>query len=98
MDYVRSRRIKLWDRAKVVEGDAVLENQLRDPDYPGKVERLILFEIEAWDIICPQHIHRRFPQSAVATVIEQLQKRVQELEAELGAAKPSIPTSHAREQ
>ena len=87
MDYVHSRRIKLWGRAKVVEEDAALKETLRDPDYPGKVERVILFEIEAWDINCPQHIHKRFPQRVVAPMIVQLQQRVQELEAELAAVR-----------
>ncbi len=83
IDYVHSRRIKLWGLARVIEGDDALEEKLRGSDYPAKVERVILFEIEAWDINCPQHIHKRFPQSAVAPVIEQLQKRVQDLESEL---------------
>ena len=83
IDYVHSRRIKLWGNAKVVEGDVALEERLRNQDYPGRVERAILFEIEAWDINCPQHIHKRFPQREVAPVIEQLQQRVQELEAQL---------------
>ena len=90
IDYVHSRRIKLWGKAKVVEGDTVLEERLREPDYPGKVERVILFEIEAWDINCPQHIHKRFPQRQVAPIIEQLQQRVQELETELAAMKSSV--------
>ena len=85
MDYVHSRRIKLWGNARVVEGDSELEAKLQDPDYPGKVERGILFEIEAWDINCPQHIHKRFPQQQVAPIIEQLQQRVQELEDQLSA-------------
>ncbi len=83
IDYVNSRRIKLWGNAQVIEGDAVLEERLRVPDYPGRVERVILFEIEAWDINCPQHIHKRFPQREVAPVVEQLQQRVQELKAQL---------------
>lgn len=83
MDYVNSRRIKLWGNAKAVEGDSELEAKLRDPDYSAKVERVILFEIEAWDINCPQHIHKRFPQSMVAPTIEHLQQRVEELEAQL---------------
>src|SRR5688572_31921848 len=29
--------------------------------YPGTVERAIVFTVEAWDVNCPQHIHRRFP-------------------------------------
>lgn len=83
MDYARSRRIKLWGIARVVEGDPALLDRLRDPDYPGQVERAILFEIEAWDVNCPQHIHKRFSQKQVAPVIEQLQSRIAELEAKL---------------
>lgn len=72
MDYVNSRRIKLWGAAKVVEDDPGLLRRLQTPAYPGKVERAILFSIEAWDVNCPQHIHKRIPQSAVAPAIERL--------------------------
>lgn len=85
MDYASSRRIKLWGNARVVEDDPVLFDILRESSYPGKVERAILFEIEAWDVNCPQHIHKRFSQKQVAPVIEQLQGRISELEAELKA-------------
>ncbi len=70
----------------MIEGDAVLLDKLRDPLYPGKAERAILFEIEAWDVNCPQHIHKRFSQRQVAPVIEQLQARITELESKLKAA------------
>ncbi len=83
MDYARSRRIKVWGTARMVEDDSALLNQLHDPAYPGKVERAILFQIEAWDVNCPQHIHRRFSQKQVAPVIEQLQQRIKELEVQL---------------
>lgn len=83
MDYVRSRRIKLWGRARVVEVDPALFDRLRDSSYPGKVERVILFEIEAWDVNCPQHIHKRFPQKQVVPIIEQLQAKIAELETKL---------------
>jgi len=83
MDYVNSRRIKIWGTARVVEDDAELLETLRDPDYSGRVERAILFSIEAWDVNCPQHIHKRFTQSAVAPVIEKLQDRIGELESKL---------------
>ena len=83
MDYARSRRIKLWGKARVVEADPALLDRLRDSTYPGKVERAILFEIEAWDVNCPQHIHKRFPQKQVAPIIEQLQAKIAELELKL---------------
>lgn len=85
MDYARSRRIKLWGNARAVEDDAALLDRLYDPSYPGKVERSILFEIEAWDANCPQHIHKRFSQKQVVPVIEQLQNRIAELEAKLAS-------------
>ena len=70
-------------RVLVVEDDAELLDRLRDPDYPGKVERAIVFTVEAWDINCHQHIHQRFSQRQVQPVIGELQRRIAELEAEL---------------
>src|SRR5262245_44999927 len=83
MDYANQQRVRLWGTARVVEDDAELLVRLRDSDYPGKVERAIVFTVEAWDINCPQHIHQRFSQRQVQPVIEQLQHRIAELEAEL---------------
>ncbi|MBL4884573.1 MAG: pyridoxamine 5'-phosphate oxidase family protein [Planctomycetaceae bacterium] len=83
MDYVNSRRIKIWGTAKVVEDDPVLLKQLEDPEYSGRVERAILFSIEAWDINCPQHIHKRFLQSTVAPIIEKQQAEIQELQSKI---------------
>ena len=89
MDYANSQRIKLWGTARVVEGDKGLEEKLRDPAYPGKVERVILFTVEAWDVNCPQHIHKRFSQNQLQPVLQKLQDRIGELEAELKAAQNS---------
>jgi predicted pyridoxine 5'-phosphate oxidase superfamily flavin-nucleotide-binding protein len=89
MDYANSRRIKLWGTARVVEGDAALVERLRDSAYRGDVERVILFAIEAWDVNCQQHIHPRFSQRQIAPVIERLQARIGELEAEVARLKLS---------
>src|SRR5262245_917713 len=83
MDYANQQRVKLWGTAKVVEDDAELLDRLRDPDYPGKVERAVVFTVEAWDINCHKHIHQRFSQRQVQPVIGELQRRIAELEAEL---------------
>ena len=88
MDYANLRRVKLWGTARVVEDDAGLIERLRDTEYAdGEVERAILFTVEAWDINCSQHIHRRLPARQVATVVEQLQSRIRELEEELAATR-----------
>jgi len=92
MDYANSQRVKLWGSAEVLENDPELITKLRDPDYPGKVERAIRFNIEAWGINCQQHIHKRYSERQVTPVIEQLQERVRELESELKSMRARIKT------
>jgi predicted pyridoxine 5'-phosphate oxidase superfamily flavin-nucleotide-binding protein len=93
MDYENRRRVKLWGQARVVEDDPELLARLRDPDYPGRVERAILFTIEAWDVNCSQHIHERYSARQIAPVIEELQSRVQELETELARVRDKAALS-----
>jgi predicted pyridoxine 5'-phosphate oxidase superfamily flavin-nucleotide-binding protein len=91
MDYANRQRVKLWGTARVVEDDAGLLDRLCDPNYPGKAERAIVFTVEAWDINCPMHIHQRFSQREVGSVIEQLQRRISELEAQLAQRQANDP-------
>lgn len=92
MDYANRRRIKIWGRAHVVEDDPDLMARLITPGYPGKPERAIVFQIEAWDINCPQHITRRYGEDDIERAFAKLQGRIDELEAEVealrAAAKP----------
>ena len=83
MDYASRRRVKIWGRARVVEADAELLGKLADPDYEGRPERAIVFEVAAWDVNCPQHITRRYTKAEVARAVEKLTARNAELEAEL---------------
>ncbi len=83
MDYAGRRRIKIWGRARVVEDDPALVDRLMDPGYEARPERAFVFEIEAWDVNCPQHITPRYTEAEIAPVIERLQQRIVELEAEL---------------
>lgn len=83
MDYMNSQRIKLWGTARVVEDDSRLLSKLQDKEYPGQVERAILFNIEAWDVNCPQHIHKRYPQREIDPVIADLQSQIKGLEEKL---------------
>ena len=86
MDYIDLRRIKLWGKARVVENDLALVERLRDAKDPSPADRAILFDVEAWDMNCQQHIHRRFPQEIVRPYIEKLQARIQELQAKLNGS------------
>jgi hypothetical protein len=70
-----------------------LEDRLRDPAYPGKLERAILFTVEAWDVNCQQHIHERYSRRQIAPVVEKLQARIAELEVAIQCLKASPVTT-----
>ncbi len=82
MDYARQARVKLWGRARVFESDAALIEQLADPDYPARVERAIIIDIDAWSMNCHQHIPRKFDAVDVEAAIATLENRVATLKAE----------------
>jgi predicted pyridoxine 5'-phosphate oxidase superfamily flavin-nucleotide-binding protein len=83
MDYTNRRRIKVWGTAKYVEDDPQLLERLTDDEYGGRVERAIVFHIHAWDVNCPQHIKPRFTEEDLGPMVEQYQRRISELEAEV---------------
>ncbi len=83
MDYPNRQRIKIWGRARVVEDDPELMERLLTPGYKAKPERAILFEVEAWDANCPQHITPRYSEDEIAPALAKLQARIDELEAEV---------------
>lgn len=90
MDYVNQQRIKVWGTAEVIEGDSELLERLQDAAYGGQVERAILFHIEAWDINCQQHIHRRFPAAAVEQAVASLQMQIAGLQEEIARLKEAV--------
>ena len=92
MDYAQRRRIKLWGRARVVEGDDALLARLWPEGYQARPEQVILFEIEAWDTNCPQHIPQMFHAEDVGQTIQQFQARIRELEAQVAALKGERPS------
>ncbi|MBW8843642.1 MAG: pyridoxamine 5'-phosphate oxidase family protein [Burkholderiales bacterium] len=85
MDYAHQRRIKIWGRARVVEGDAELMARLMPAGYAARPEQVILFDVEAWDVNCPKHIPQRFEAADVLAAIQQRDERIAELEKRLAA-------------
>lgn len=82
MDYENQRRVKIWGRIRMVEGDEELLEKLTHPDYPAQPERAILFTIEAWSANCNQHIPRKYGEETVARAMRSLTDRITELENE----------------
>lgn len=83
MDYRHRRRLKIIGRAQYVEGDRELIDFLRVPEDDSEIEGAILFQVEAWDWNCPQHIPIRYSHQEVAAIVAPLQARIAELEQQL---------------
>jgi predicted pyridoxine 5'-phosphate oxidase superfamily flavin-nucleotide-binding protein len=81
--FATQQRVKLWGRARVVEGDVELMERLVDPTYKARPQRAIVFTIEAWDSNCRQHIVPRYTEPEIAPAVNQLAARIKELEAEV---------------
>jgi len=86
MNYADGERIKLWGRARVVTDDEALFERLADPSYPARVEQAIVFDVEAWNANCPQHIPQLVHLDDVQTTLVALRERNAYLEATLRAA------------
>lgn len=82
IDYPNRHRIKIWGRARFIEDDPILLDKVRDPAYQGRAERVLVFDLEAWDVNCTQHIQQRFTPDEMETAIGPLTERVRELEKE----------------
>jgi predicted pyridoxine 5'-phosphate oxidase superfamily flavin-nucleotide-binding protein len=91
MDYENRRRIKIWGRARIVEGDATLLARLMPNGYSARAEQVILFEVDAWDINCPQHIPQKFNAADVAAAIRRLEAENSRLKQQI--ATQSSPAS-----
>ena len=83
IDYAHRRRVKIWGEARVVEGHAELTAMLMPEGYEARAEQAILFKVFAWDANCSQHIPKRFEAADVAAALEERDKRIEALEAEL---------------
>lgn len=62
MDYPNKRRLKIMARARVVDAaaDPDLIEELAVQGYKAKVERAVVFTLEAYDWNCSQHITPRY--------------------------------------
>jgi predicted pyridoxine 5'-phosphate oxidase superfamily flavin-nucleotide-binding protein len=85
IDYAERKRVKIWGEARVVEDDADLTARLMPGNYKARASQVILVQVKAWDANCPQHIPRRVEAAAVAAAIEERDRQIAQLRAELAA-------------
>jgi predicted pyridoxine 5'-phosphate oxidase superfamily flavin-nucleotide-binding protein len=83
VDYAARQRIKLWGVARVVEDDPQLIERFTAQDYKARAEQVIVFEISAWDVNCPQHIPVRYDAEDVERALAERDARIAELEAKI---------------
>lgn len=83
MDYRHQERLKIWGKAKYVENDAALIEQVQLPGYPAEIERVILFEVEACSWNCSQHIPIRYSEAEVHETVSALNQKIKDLERQL---------------
>jgi hypothetical protein len=81
MDYPNQHRIKVWGTAEFIEDDASLLDHVTDPDYPARVQRVLVFHVKAWDVNCTQHIQKRYTVEEMQPIVQEIHERVAELEA-----------------
>jgi uncharacterized protein len=86
MDYARKARIKVWGRARFTDDPATIA-QLMPADYQAQPEAALLFDIEAWDINCPQHIPQKFDADQVAAALAERDAEIARLKAEVAHLK-----------
>ncbi len=67
MDYAGQKRLKVWAEAKILDAaeNPKLLQQVVDPQYDAKAERIVVLKVQAFDWNCPQHITPRFTQEEV---------------------------------
>jgi uncharacterized protein len=91
IDYAHLRRVKIWGNARVVEDEALVA-ALMPSNYKARPEQAIVFTVSTWNANCPQHIPQRFDAADVAAAIEERERRIAELEAEVARLKERAGT------
>jgi predicted pyridoxine 5'-phosphate oxidase superfamily flavin-nucleotide-binding protein len=95
MDYRRRGRMKIFARAEAVDLSLRpdLAARLATPGYRARIERGLLFRLEAYDWNCSQHITPRYTIAEVEQAVTPLREQLQALEAENAAlrAQASAP-------
>jgi predicted pyridoxine 5'-phosphate oxidase superfamily flavin-nucleotide-binding protein len=81
INYEEGTRLKLWGRAKVIEGDPELLALVTGVPNVQRIARLIHIHIEAWDLNCRQHIPALIPKAHVEALIKDYEQKLAAAEA-----------------
>jgi hypothetical protein len=92
MDYPNRRRLKIFARIQIQESTQSGEvlRLVAMSEYRAKVERALIFKLEAFDWNCPRHITRRFSEAELISLVAPYREHIQQLEAENARLKASL--------
>jgi predicted pyridoxine 5'-phosphate oxidase superfamily flavin-nucleotide-binding protein len=84
MDYPNRTRLKMFvhTEERSLAGDPALSAALSLPGYKAKVERALIFHLEAFDWNCPQHITPRYTKEELQPIFDGLESQLRQLQAE----------------
>jgi uncharacterized protein len=84
MDYPNRTRLKMFvhTEERSLAGDPTLSTALSLPGYRAKVERALIFHLEAFDWNCPQHITPRYTKQELQPIFEDMESQLRQLQAE----------------
>lgn len=87
MDYANKSRLKIFATSEIIElnDNPKLLESLNLKDYNFKPERMMVFNIEAYDWNCPQHITQRYTMAEIEDVINPLKNHITNLETQIEA-------------
>jgi predicted pyridoxine 5'-phosphate oxidase superfamily flavin-nucleotide-binding protein len=85
VSYPQKARLKLYANVRIValEDDPALFEELDPADYKHRPERMMLFDIKAFDWNCPQHITPRYTVDEIQAAFGPQKQYIEQLEAEI---------------
>jgi hypothetical protein len=92
VDYPARARLKIYARANIIElkDDPDLYESLDLPEYKFRPERMIVFDIEAYDWNCPQHITPRYSLEDIQQLLVFQKYELKQLEEEIRRLRAQI--------
>jgi len=92
VDYPARARLKIYAKAEIIElkDNAGLYDLLDLNEYKFRPERMMVFNIEAYDWNCPQHIIPRYSAEEIEQAFAPQRNRIVELEEEVKTLKARI--------
>ena len=92
VDYPARARLKILAKAEIVElkDDPVLYDLLDLNEYKFKPERMMIFNVEAYDWNCPQHITPRYTADDIEDAFAGQREHIKKLESEVKELKSKL--------